>query len=350
MDCPICLKDKEKIVNLSTSDFTNILDCLYKYEGSLQVINISGGEPTLHPEIGEFLKISNERESLQVSISTNGNQLLVDDELVKNIKDSDSIVSLQFDGFNSETSLFLRGVDVIERKLQIVEFLEKEDIKYSLVSAIVKGVNDKEITDIVDYFFESRALSLMFQPITFTGNAIEILQEDRRITIPDIVEEIEKSRFTSPGDFNPLPCAHFSCFALAYYFYIEGEEYLTLKDFLGITDYLDVISNRTLPGLDYEGFSLLKDKVYDFWSAADASNANERILFRLREILKIMNETAFSEKRAFKIGTESMKSIFIHHMMDIDTLDFGRLVKCCNHYPQADGRLVPMCAYNVFEQ
>jgi len=28
--------------------------------------------------------------------------------------------------------------------------------------------------------------------------------------------------------------------------------------------------------------------------------------------------------------------------------DPGRLMKCCNHYPGADGSLVPLCGWNVF--
>jgi len=75
----------------------------------------------------------------------------------------------------------------------------------------------------------------------------------------------------SKGDFNPLPYSHFACFALAYYLIVEPGHYLSLKDFLGKEQYLDVISNRTLPGLDNSSYAILKEKIYEFWSAADAS-------------------------------------------------------------------------------
>ncbi len=32
--------------------------------------------------------------------------------------------------------------------------------------------------------------------------------------------------------------------------------------------------------------------------------------------------------------------------MDRFTFDLSRAVKCCNHYPQADGRLLPVCVRN----
>ena len=173
---------------------------------------------------------------------------------------------------------------------------------------------------------------------------------ERRLTIPDVVEEVEKSRFVSAGDFNPLPCAHFSCFALSYYFHIDGERYLSMKEFLGIDDFLRVISNRTLPGLDHQGYSVIRDRIYDFWSAADSSAGNEQVLRRIQAILREMNATAFSPRKAFALGTTAMKSIFIHQFMDMETLDFGRLIKCCNHYARADRRLMPMCSANVFYQ
>jgi uncharacterized radical SAM superfamily Fe-S cluster-containing enzyme len=45
-----------------------------------------------------------------------------------------------------------------------------------------------------------------------------------------------------------------------------------------------------------------------------------------------------------------MKGVFIHHFMDRDTFDLGRLMKCCNHYPGDDGSLVPLCGRNLIEK
>ena len=211
-------------------------------------------------------------------------------------------------------------------------------------------MNDHEILGIVDFFFRSKALSLMFQLAAFTGKAASLTFDHERITIPDVVKAIEKSQYSNDGDFNPLPCSHFSCFALSYYLNLDDGRYLNLKDFLGKEDYLDVIANRTLPGLDQEGYAIFKEKIYEFWSASDSSNTSEAVLQRIRKILEELNTSGFSPKKMFDLGTESMKAIFIHQFMDAHTLDFGRLIKCCNHYVQADGRIIPMCAQNVFFQ
>lgn len=351
MKCPICLKDTKKLSQLTLQEFEFILDKLLEFEGNVPVINLSGGEPTFHPEIEQFLKLAANKPIMQTTVSTNGNKLLYDKALRAVFKETDTIVALQFDGFTPETYRYLRGdATLVDRKLELINLLEAEGIKYSLVATVAKTINDHEITPMVDFFFSSQALSLMFQPVTFTGVAAPLASQKLRLTIPDVVKEIENSRYVTPGDFNPLPCSHFSCFALAYYFIIGTGQYLSLKEFLGRDNYLEVICNRTLPGLDNCGYSLIKEKIYEFWSAADTCATNEQILKRIKQTLKTMSSTQFTPQQAFALGVESMKAIFIHQFMDVETLDFGRLIKCCNHYPQADGRLIPICAWNIFHQ
>jgi uncharacterized radical SAM superfamily Fe-S cluster-containing enzyme len=297
-----------------------------------------------------MLRLAIDKGILQTTVSTHGHRFLHDEHLRKLFKETQTIVALQFDGFTAETYHYLRGHDFSQKKREIIKLFEGEGIPYSLVATVAKGINDHEITEIVDFFFSSKALSLMFQPATFTGHASDLPVEALRLTIPDVVKEIEKSRYVSPGDFNPLPCSHFSCFALAYYFAVSEFNYMNIKEFIGKSDYLEVICNRTLPGLDNCSYALIKEKIYEFWSAADSSNANQQILQRIRNLLKEMSTTQFTPKKAFALGIHSMKAIFIHQFMDVHNLDFGRLIKCCNHYPQVDGRLLPMCALNVFSE
>lgn len=350
LGCPICLKNLDKPFEMTINEFENILNTLLRCEGKVPVINLSGGEPTLHPHFEEFLKLAVSKDITQTTVSTNGLKLLEDKKLRDIFKETDSIVALQFDGFSSETYNYLRGKDISKDKLDLINILENEGIKYSLVSTITRNVNENEIPQIVDFFFNSKALSLMFQPATFTGEASKLPANEDRVTIPDVIKEIEKNSHVKKGDFNPLPCSHFTCFALSYYLKIQEGKYLSLKEFLGKDKYLDVIANRTLPGLDKEGYSIIKEKIYDMWSAADSSSSDELILKRIREIFKELNNRDFSSKKAFSLGANTMKAIFIHHFMDVDTLDFARLIKCCNHYPQTNGRLMPICAQNVFFQ
>ncbi len=369
MECPICLKDFDKSFQMTKTEFRNILKRLKAYEPDLNVINLSGGEPTLHPELEEFLKISAEENINQVTVSTNGVKLLNDKRLREVFRETGTIASLQFDGFLPQTYERLRGRDLYDQKKKIIAALEEDSVKYSLVTTVAKNINDHEITDIVDYFFHSKALSLMFQPATFTGRAAanDFDPDTLRITIPDIVREIEKNENVKKGDFNPIPCSHYSCFAVSYYLKGKGdpvgspnlsdgdltsddEKYVNMKDLLGQDNFINIHTNRTYPGLDEEGFSIIQERIFGLWSASDSSDVNQNVLKRIRSIFNQLNRDCFSSKEVFEEGSKSMKSIFIHQLMDVHTLDIARLKKCCNHYALGDGRIIPMCAQNVFFQ
>jgi uncharacterized radical SAM superfamily Fe-S cluster-containing enzyme len=314
----------------------------------VDVVNISGGEPTTHPDLKDFIRYAIDKGITQVTVSTNGLKLLEDGNLRTFFRETGTIAALQFDGFEKSTYLKLRGKDLSLMKLNLIETMEKEGINYSLVTTIANGINEKEISKIADFFFESRALSIMFQPLAFSGSALEINQEAHRITIPDVIKELGKSKYIKKEDFNPLPCSHYSCFALSYYLNSGEGTFYSLKDFLGIDDYLNTIANKTLPGLDADGMRLMKDKVYEIWSAADSSNINENILKRIKNVICELDSCGYSRKNALNIGMKNMKAVFIHHFMDIHNFDFGRVVKCCNPYTKKDGRLVPICSQNIF--
>lgn len=347
--CPVCLKRFKKDFQLSRDSFEHIIDTLILCEGRVDVVNLSGGEPTLHPELGDFLRLTNAKGIMQTTVSTNGLRFLSMPELRRLFRDTGALVALQFDGFKPETYVRLRGEDLFARKRAIIEILEKEDIRYSLVATVAKGVNDDEIRNIADFFFRSKAVSLMLQPIVLTGAAQSFTQSEK-LTIPDVVHALEESSFVKKGDFNPLPCSHFSCFALAYYFILDQDRFLNLKEFLDHEDYLNAIANKTLPCLDADGFDLIRNKLYDVWSLADAGSLGEQTLERIRQVLRDVTREGFAPNKAFSLGVEAMKAIFIHDFMDKNTFDFGRVIKCCNPYPQSDGRLVPMCSQNVFFQ
>ncbi len=347
-DCPVCLKDFNDLKEMTQSEFQYMLDELLATEKSVDVINISGGEPTMHPELKDFINYSMAKGVTQITVSTNGLNLLKNKELRRFFKDTGTITALQFDGFSDSIYRELRNTDFSADKLNLIKLMEDEDINYSLVATVAKGINDNEISKIADYFFESKALSLMLQPIAFSGNASELNPEIYRLTIPDVISELNKSKYINKGNFNPLPCSHYSCFALSYYLNAGEGQFYSLKDFLGVDDYLNSIANKTLPGLDAEGMRLMKDKMYEFWSASDSSNLSENVMKRIKNVICELDSCGFNRKNALNIGMKNMKAVFIHHFMDIYNFDFGRLVKCCNPYPKGDGRLIPICSQNIF--
>ena len=121
-----------------------------------------------------------------------------------------------------------------------------------------------------------------------------------------------------------------------------------MKSFLGEDDFLTICANKTLPGLECEGYGIIRDRLYELWSAADSGSMGEKVLARIKTILRAMQSGEQSNRQRIMMGAEHMKAVFIHHFMDLHTMDLGRLIKCCNPYPRPGGRLIPMCAENVF--
>jgi uncharacterized radical SAM superfamily Fe-S cluster-containing enzyme len=120
-----------------------------------------------------------------------------------------------------------------------------------------------------------------------------------------------------------------------------------MKDFLGLEEYLEVTGNRSFPGLDRRGHQAIKNKLYDIWANLGRNSDEAEILDRIRTFLRRIEGRTLTEAEAFELGREAVKSVFIHCLMDEYSFDLDRLIKCCNHYLRADGRLVPMCAQNV---
>ncbi|MDD5492777.1 MAG: radical SAM protein [bacterium] len=346
LSCPVCLKSFKTRFELALPQLSKMIDKLTAYEGKVDVINLSGGEPVLHSKFAAILTLIKKKGITQTTISTNGLQLLKNRSLRDLIRKDNAIVALQFDGFTPKTYKQLRGLDISGQKLDLIRLMEKEGVKYSLVATVADNINKNEIPDIVDFFFRHQALSLMFQPITLTGNAVSFSPLKHRLTMDEVVSKIAESPFVKHTDFNPLPCSHYSCFSLSYYLKGEAGRFVGLKEFLGEQIYLDLISNKTLPALDMAGRKALIKRLYDIWSAADSYGLSKKAKARIARTVNILGNQS-TRKETLSLGLENMKAIFIHEFMDAHTFDYGRMIKCCNPYLQEEGRAIPMCAQNV---
>ena len=97
-----------------------MLDRLLLAEKQVDVLNLSGGEPLMHPGIVELLDEALSRKGIiRVSLSTNGLQLLKRPDLLEALRQRRIVVSLQFDGFNESAYELLRGKKLIAAKREI---------------------------------------------------------------------------------------------------------------------------------------------------------------------------------------------------------------------------------------
>ncbi len=349
LDCPICLTSGRVPGELTVDQIRFILDNLIRYEGKINMLTLSGGEPTQHPDFLEVLDACRRPEIGLISVSTNGVHLSQNQDLIKAIRDREVVISLQYDGARAATYQTLRGRSaLIESKNRFIEKAVHLDAKLSLTATLWKETDHTDIENILHLLFTNDSiLSVMFQPLS----AIRFEQDPMdRITIADVVKILAGSapEILKESDFSPLPCSHPSCFALTYLLKLENGRLLSLPSIIDTDSYLDIIKNQALFGTDLDTLVKIKDTLYQLWSSDGMIPERDKVLRMIKRLLLDLNRLGpeSPHSKLINLGTQNIKSIFVHHFMDRANFDFSRAVKCCNHYPQADGRLLPACVRN----
>ena len=380
LECPICLVTNGASFHRTRVEVARMLDGLIRAEGQIDVLNLSGGEPTVNPHLREIVEECVSRaEILRVSLSTNGLILAEDEELLNFLVEKQVIISLQLDGLDDDVCRALRGRPLLDRKRRLIEACARLDAAMSLTATIVKGVNDTRMPELVDLLFsQPHILSLMLQPAAYAGTAGKLGRPARAITVPEAVVGLEGAGkgTVSAADFCPLPCSHPACFSLAFYLKIEEDRFQAIRQLVSADRYLELIQNRAIFGTDAESYARITDAVYDLWAGSAESPAEprigqnigsvgagtsssrpgaacacnpfvtERALKAIRSLLAATASGGYSPRKAMRIGERSVKSIFVHGFMDPETFDLARARKCCQVYPQPDGRLIPACVRN----
>ncbi|HEX5418584.1 MAG TPA: radical SAM protein, partial [Gammaproteobacteria bacterium] len=339
MDCPLCFADARPGFNLTMEEVEQMLDDFVRTEGAPEVVQFSGGEPTVHPQIIDFVHAAKSRGISFVMINTNGRRIARDDRFLEQLSEARPSLYFQFDGFDSETYRLLRGeADILDEKLRALDRLAEIGLDVTLVPAIERGVNDHEIGKIIDFAIGHPAVrGVNFQPAFHAGRHP---RHDPllRMTIPDVVRLIEEQtagKFVA-GDFVPVPCCFPTCNAVTYAF-IDGEEVTPLPRIVDVYDYLDYITNRVLPDPSLQVRSALEG-LFSSSSIAGSNKSAEQFAF----------SCAACGTESFTLGdlAQHMLMIMLQDFMDPWTFNQKNLMKCCKEFLLPGGKQVPFCAYN----
>jgi hypothetical protein len=336
--CPSCYASAQGSKFLDLETINSMLDNYVRYEGHPEVLQISGGEPTLHPELFKIIKLAHAKKIHHVMLNTNGIRLSEDADFAKELLDSNIELYLQFDGFNPDTYEKLRGSwEVFHLKQLALETIAKYRIPTTLVVTLVKGLNDDQIGEIVKFAINNRFIrGITFQPIFYLNDNIEFNPMDR-LTLPDVVKEIEsqtKSLFRI-SDFVPLPCSYPTCCSLTYAF-IRNGEVIPVTRMVNVEKYLDYFCNKVI----VSPASILRGSLERLWSAGASLSAGQ-----------VLKDFSCVCGMNFSPGIlEQLKNnvlrIMIKPFMDAHTFDYKRAMKCCVHVLRPDGKLIPFCVYN----
>jgi hypothetical protein len=273
MDCPLCFAEAGPGFSLTVEEVEAMLDDFVRTEGSPEVVQFSGGEPTVHPQIIDFVKAAKDRGIPFVMINTNGKRIARDDRFLEQLNQARPSLYFQFDGFDAETYRIIRGEPgILDEKLRALDRLASIGLSVTLVPAIERGVNEHEIGKIIEFAIQHPAVrGINFQPAFHSGRH---MQHDplHRMTIPDVLKLIEQQTAGKflVSDFIPVPCCFPTCNSVTYAF-INGDTVTPLSRIVNVYDYLDYITNRVLPDFSME----VKRALEGLWSSSSVPGSQK---------------------------------------------------------------------------
>lgn len=356
LECPICIVDNNYSKHMELATFQKIVDGLVEAEGVCETIALSGGEPSSHPQILDLLRIACRPEIGRVVLITNGIRLGKDREFAQALKDMGIYIGLQLDGFTAEVHTAIRGKDLVKEKNAALAMIYALDLPTQLIFVATRGVNDHQIGQVVELFLSKpQFLSLNFQPVAYTGHGGGTFVHDPmdRLTIPGVIRNIDAQTGGKVGytDFFPLPCSHPQCVSLTYLLRLDDGTSIPFARFVDFEKHATLLrSSATLPATP-EVEDALADVIHEVFARQDEIERGPEILRALRRCLdEMFPQKPLTAAEQFRASERQSKSIFLHHYMDRHDFDLERLRKCCHHYPQIDGKIMPACGFNMFHR
>ncbi len=297
-------------------------------------VQLSGGEPTLRDDLPEIVSLGRSLGFDYIQLNTNGLRLAREPAYLERLKKAGlACVFLQFDGVSDEVYEKLRGRPLFREKELAITHCMEMDLGVILVPTLVPGVNVDQIGAVIEYALGNlpQVRGVHFQPVSYFGRYPLPPRNEDRLTIPEIITEIEKqtkglikTAFFKPSGAENAYCSFHGNFVLM----PDGE----LRPWA--THHTASSCCRTeeaQPGV-LKAQRFLKQ----FWTSPQKPccpppkgpglGGWDLFLERVRTHSFCLSGMAFQ---------------------DAWNLDLDRIKECPLHVLHPDGRIIPFCAYNL---
>lgn len=348
LKCPVCYAESGSGDPLPLSKIEEMLDFFVESEfGNAEILQISGGEPTTHPEILDIIRLAREKPIKYVMLNTNGLRIATDEKFVQELGRfvGGFEIYLQFDGFDESVYRHLRGKPLSDVKQQAIRNLAKHKIPVTLVSTIERGVNDHEIGRIVEFGIRTDGIrGINFQPVARFGR-LPAPESSERVTVTGIIDSITRQMngMLKREDFLPLPC-NVDRVSITYLHKSNGS-------FVPLTRNLDI--RKCLPAVKntfrFDPEEFLQDLTD---RASGACQCCSDYLGALKDFTKFIPKSFYLKSRAEKIEyvSENTFRISITSFVDAHNFDMKSMQKECVHVITPELRKIPFSAYNMFHR
>ncbi len=341
LTCPVCFAEsspaRSKTLPLPTIE--RMLDALVASEGEPDLVQISGGEPTLHPEFFDILAAVRRRPIRHAMVNTNGLRIAQDPDFVARLAEHKRglEIYLQFDSLQREALMNLRGADLRRVRAEALANLERHGISTTLVVTVKRGVNDDEIGAIVHHALEwSCVRGVTFQPIQDTGRNTGFDKQRDRIVLSEIRRRVvEDSGVFGDDDMIPLPCNP-EAISIGYGLR-NGREVLPVTSFVPREELIAATPNT----VSFEKQPALRQKFIELFSLSSGPlNASERLSEFLCCLPKVETPPGLGYANVFRVA--------IVQFMDRFNFCVGGVKRSCIHFVTPAGQIIPFDTYNLF--
>lgn len=339
MQCPVCFANSApgKGNARSLEQIEVMLQTLLASEQQPDLVQISGGEPTLHPQLMAILRRLKNSPIRHLMLNTNGIRLARDPELVAELASLKPgfEVYLQFDSLNSSALKNIRGQDMRNIRLQALEQLEKHNISTTLVCVVRKGVNDAEIGEIIQFAQRYNCVrGITFQPVQDAGRN-EGDKPSQRITLSEIrTQIIQADNPFGDTDMIPLPC-HPENICIGYGIKL-GNEIIPVTGLLPREELLKGVDNT----ITFEKSPGLKQAFLKLFSLDACSEHTTDNLQTMLCCLPRIQSEGLTYDHVFRI--------VIMGFMDKYDFDIGSVKRSCTHFVEPNGKIYPFDTWNLF--
>jgi uncharacterized radical SAM superfamily Fe-S cluster-containing enzyme len=338
--CPICYANSgpERQTHRPLALVESMLDAVVANEGEPDVVQISGGEPTIHPDFFAILDAAKRRPIRHLMVNTNGVRIARDAEFAHRLASYKPFfeIYLQFDSLRPKPLEIIRGADLREIRMKALERLNELDLSTTLVVTLQRGVNDDEIGEIIDFALEQPCVrGVTLQPVQVAGRLDGYTDATNRLTLSEVRRRIlEQSDVFAPEDLVPVPC-HPDSLCMGYAFKSGDGGVVPLTSLIG----RDALINGAKNTVIFEREPAVQGAFIKLFSTALGSEEQPE---RLKDLLCCLPRVK---------GDVSYANVFrllIVEFIDAQSFDLRSIKKTCIHIAHPDGRLIPFDTFNMF--
>jgi len=341
LTCPVCFADSspQRTKQLSRAEVERMLDALVASEGEPDLVQISGGEPTLHPEIVDILWLAKSKPIRHLMLNTNGVRIARDKAFVAELArlKPGFEVYLQFDSLERAALDNIRGADLRRVREDALANLEAAGISTTLVCVVKKGVNDGEIGRIIEHALGYACVrGITFQPVQDAGRNLGFDKNRDRMLLTDIRRAIlQQSEIFRPDDLIPLPCNP-DAISIGYGLR-QGRRVTPITQLIPKDELLAAAPNT----VSFEKYPELKRRLFDLMSLSAAGERTEGTLGSLLCCLPQVEMPA-------ALGYDQVFRVLIVQFLDRFNFCLAAVKRSCIHFVTPAGKIIPFDTYNLF--